>query len=324
MPETPNIAAIILQYGHWQKTRDCVESLLAGDMRPRFIIVVDNASPDDSRSRIEGYLAKRSAMSDEVFPGFFSFDGNEAKAARNFQGGFILAAQKSNRGYAAGNNAGLRIGLALGCEAFLILNNDTVVEPPALFAMWKRLGQCPRPGLCGATIAHDRGEDIVQCLAGGHTSHFSGLSTFAGAGLSLEEAKKINPADVEKKLNFICGACVMASREFVEKAGLMDEGYFLYCEEQDWALAARGQFDLAFAPDALVRHYEGASTGWSRYDFSWRRCLTLARSRLRLAWRHYPRHLPFVSLCIVFSAGRLCLRKMAHGAREKLKRLVKK
>lgn len=117
-------------------------------------------------------------------------------------------------------------------------------------------------------------------------------------------------AEVEYEVNYICGACVIASRTFVERVGLMDEGYFLYCEEQDWSYRAGDEFDLAYAPEALVWHREGASTGWNgRSPLSVRPLLRLTASRLRCTWHHYPQYLPTVMIGIVFAALRLFARK---------------
>ena len=53
----------------------------------------------------------------------------------------------------------------------------------------------------------------------------------------------LHPAPME----YVSGASMLASRAFLENVGLMEESYFLYFEELDWALRARGKFDLAYA-----------------------------------------------------------------------------
>src|SRR3546814_1192637 len=59
-------------------------------------------------------------------------------------------------------------------------------------------------------------------------------------------------------------ASLAISRPCVEAIGLMDERYFLYFEEIDWAMQARGRFSTGFAADAVVYHKEGGSIGSSR------------------------------------------------------------
>lgn len=312
---TPRIAAITLQYGQWRKTKEAVTSLLHSTLPPYRIIVVDNASPDDSAPRIRSWLEAQASLA--------AVNSGAPPASERL----IFLQMDANGGYAAGNNAGML--QAPGADAYLILNNDAVLAPDALENMWKALQSNPSPGLCGPTIAYpsngaigldpitpaDTGNLLVQCCAGGRTSYATGLSSFAGEGLTVLEAMAQDKQETERGLNFICGACVLASGRFVREAGPMDEGFFLYCEEQDWALRAGGRFSLTWAPEALCIHQEGASTGWSRAAFNWRSGIRLMRSRLRLARIHHPWYLPTVALGCVFAAGRLLFRKLTAPCR---------
>lgn len=292
----PKIAAVVLQYGNWQKTADCIDSLRRSNLKPAWIIAVDNASPDDSFERLqEIYGASATVL---------------MEGAASEPQPLTLLRRRRNGGYAAGNNAGLALGLAWGADAFLIINNDAWLEPEALGALWDKLSQCARPGICGPLLVYPTPDNLVQCCAGGHTNYLTGLSSFSGANLSRKQAEALNTEDIESGLNFICGACALVSRKFVEDVGLLNEGYFLYCEEQDWALRAKGRFDLAFAPNALVWHHEGATTGWNRYSFQWSASLRLMASRLRLAWLHHPWYLPTVAAACVFAAGRIFTKKL--------------
>ena len=300
----PQIAAIVLRYGQWQKTATCVDSLLKSALQPAWVIVVDNASADDSGARIETWLAGRAGQRVQVAGG----DACGMPPAR-----LTLIKRKNNAGYAAGNNAGIRLAREWGADAYLIVNNDARLTSSALGAMWERLDRGPRPGLCGPLLVYQRPDEPVQCCAGGFTNYVTGLSTFSGAGLSIAQAQSMEAERIEAGLNFICGACLLVSSAFIEKVGLMDEGYFLYCEEQDWALRARGKFDLAYAPDAVVYHDEGATTGWNRYAFQWRSSLRMFRSRLRLAWLHHPWFLPTVFTGCFFAACRLAMKRLLFG-----------
>jgi GT2 family glycosyltransferase len=102
----------------------------------------------------------------------------------------------------------------------------------------------------------------------------------------------------------------MASRDFIETVGLMDERYFLYSEEQDWAYSAKGQFDFAYAPDAVLYHKEGATTGFSSRKTNLRSLYHLTRSRVLLTAKHAPWALPTVCASIVFAALRMAWRRV--------------
>ncbi len=64
----------------------------------------------------------------------------------------------------------------------------------------------------------------------------------------------------------------------------MDEGFFMYCEEVDWAMRFhRGGWGVFCVPGAVVVHYGGQSTGQFRDDMF----VALWRSRFRLFHKHY-------------------------------------
>lgn len=300
MPQ-PRIAAIVLQYGNWEKTAACIESLLASSLAPEWIILLDNASPDDSAIRMEEWLTTK-------IPGELCIVSHNEKFE---PAKIVFIKREKNDGYAGGNNMGIKLAQAWGANAFLILNNDAWLTPNALGALWERLSENPANGLCGPLLAYPGSGELVQCCAGGHTNYMTGLSRFTGANFTLEKARSLNRKEVEKSLNFICGACALVSADFVKEIGMMDERFFLYCEEQDWALRAGAKFNLVYAPDALVFHHEGAATGWNRFSFQWLPSLQLLRSRLRLAWMHHPYYLPTVFLACIYAAGRLFGRKLA-------------
>lgn len=315
----PRIIAIIVQYKHWEDTALCVESLLCGDAVPEHIIIVDNASPDDSAAKFlawsQGDVAFIHPEDQPVRPTPKPLLVTTLAECELRDTGIpttrcVFIRMSRNGGYAAGNNVGLKLGLRWGADAFLLLNNDTVVTPAALSALRDRLFTCRRPGLCGALLRYCHGERLVQCLAGGRTDPRTALSRIIGQGLTFEEAQRVPRAEVEAEINYICGACVMVSRNFVNTVGLLDEGYFLYCEEQDWIYRAAGRFDLAYAPDALVWHREGISTGWNgRGPIPLRPLLRLAISRVRCTWKHQTRWIPFVLGGIGFAALRLLVKK---------------
>ena len=63
------------------------------------------------------------------------------------------------------------------------------------------------------------------------------------------------------QMDFVIGASMLASRPFLENVGLMEESYFLYFEELDWAMRAKGKFKLGYARESVIYHKEGATIG---------------------------------------------------------------
>ena len=106
---------------------------------------------------------------------------------------------------------------------------------------------------------------------------------------------------LEAKLEWISGAAMYATRAFVETVGELDDSYFLYCEDVDWAFR-RGSFKLGYAHESVVYHEHGTSIG-SSVNNARRSGLSIylmERNRLLLTRRHYPRIYPMVAaICLV-------------------------
>ena len=310
------IGVIILNYNGWMDTQACAESVLASAEAPSWVIIVDDASPNGSVSMLRQWAtgtgestpreAGASTCCPKPLPLVEIVNGETPDIP---VGSVILLRNTKNIGYAAGNNAGIRLLMQWGAEAVWILNSDTVVDKGALGAMRTRLFAKRRPGLCGARILY-MGTDLLQCRAGGRTNPWTGLSVLDGHKRPANEALLDSPEAVEQRINFIYGACVLVSRDFIETVGLMDERYFLYSEEQDWAYSAKGLFSFAYAPDAVVYHKEGATTGFSYRQFNARALYHMTRSRLLLTAKHVPWALPTVCLSIVFAALRMAWRRV--------------
>jgi GT2 family glycosyltransferase len=311
-PFTTKIAVIILNYNGWRDTIACARSVFASAEPAWMAVIVDNGSTDDSLPRLKEWLA-----GDGVdYAGLRAADAGDVRHQAevlpppdsSFQGTRTLLIESPlNRGYAAGNNLGMAAALACGADACWVLNNDTEIGPQALSAMRERFNAPGKQvGLCGSLIVYADGKNTVQCCGGGRTNYWTALSTLAHGGSPLEEARRAPAEDIERAINFIYGASVMAGKDFLDKVGLMDERFFLYCEEQDWALRGEKQgFTLGYARDALVRHKEGASTGMNAGRRNIKRLLQLTRSRLLLTWKHHPPALPCVAASCVFAVFRL-------------------
>lgn len=91
-------------------------------------------------------------------------------------GSVVLLRSPQNKGYAAGNNAGIRLLMRWGADVVWVLNNDTIVDKKALGVMESHLVAMKRPDLYGAGIQY-MGTNLVQCRAGGMTPSGQGYPT---------------------------------------------------------------------------------------------------------------------------------------------------
>lgn len=292
-PRLDSYSALILNFGHWRDTLACAESVLASDIPPRRVVICDNGSSDDSLDHLARWIAQRGKAS-----GFRQFTRAEAEGFPG-NGGFpaetlLLVDNEINLGYAGGNNVGLRLLLRSDAPFVWILNNDTEVAPNAADALLAHMRDRPDCGLCGALTRYLETPEIVQCYGGGWYNPLWALGGLHGEGdsLPLGAIPRCGPTE----LDYVNGASVFVRREFLLDVGLMDEDYFLYCEEWDWAeRARRKRWTLCWTPEAEVLHREGLSTAASArrgLRRSARSAWRLIRSRLLFTWKFRPWALP--------------------------------
>lgn len=259
-----SVAIVILNWNGWRDTLACLESVIKLDYDSFAVIVVDNASTDDSPSHIQSWSSRR--RSDRVISVIQSdewqvFDEHDLSDSLDplqpMDTIFIQSCQ--NGGFASGNNLGIRYALAAGCEYVWLLNNDTVVEPGALSALMHRTISSPRIGMCGSVLRFFDQPERVQAIGGVRFNFWLARGEQLGQGLHADDPAVSEIAKCEP--DYIAGASMLVTRGFLQDVGLMEESYFLYFEEIDWAMRARPNWALATAGDSIVYHKEGGSIG---------------------------------------------------------------
>ena len=336
-PQTrPRIGVVLVNWNRWADTVEALESLLRSDV-PVTAIVVDNASSDGSMEHVAAWAAGReaapvasagmAAFSTPPLPKPIAIrrigaaEWSTARLAPEDR--LVLVDSGGNLGFAGGNNVGLRLLLAdPAFDIFWLLNNDTVVAPETARQLAARM-DATGAGMCGTVVRYYWKPDTVQAANGHMFNVWKG--TARGVHQGLPAASLPDPAEVEAKTSFILGASLAVTRAFLDKVGLMEDSYFLYFEEIDWAARNRklpgGGFRVAYAPDAVVYHKEGGSIGSSGVPGA--RSLTadywLAKSRLAYVRRHQPLLLPWHWGMTLGLAGL----RVARGQPEKAKVILK-
>lgn len=256
----------VLNFENWADTIDCCDSLLKLDKISYHILLIDNNSKDDSRSRLQEYALHKSKEQ------------------------ITFLALTSNKGYAGGNNVGLHYALQKKDMNYCwILNNDTVVEPDALEKLVEFMQKNSDVGLCGSRLMYAWDRSRLQGY-GGLYHYWTG------------ESRCCHRIDQISDIDFVIGASVFVSRKFLETVGLMAEDYFLYFEEIDWATRAKGKFKISCCTDSVVYHKEGASIGTDRKDPKKDSMLSEyfnARNRILFTKKYYPSHIATVYLRIL-------------------------
>jgi hypothetical protein len=217
--DEPHVACLILNYTRPAATLACLASLAAGDYGNYRAIVLD-AGPDDA------LVAPLQAQ----YP--------QATRLRLTENG----------GYAGNNNAGLRHVLAGPDEWVMLLNDDTTLAPDCLRRLVTEGERQPDIGLVGPTVYHASEPRVIQS-AGGQ------LGPDWSARHRGQDQPDTGQFTAPQRVAWLSGCALLVRRAVLEQVGLLDERYFMYCEEIDWCLRAqKAGWQVVHVPAAGAWH----------------------------------------------------------------------
>jgi len=267
----PKVTIIILNWNGWEDTIECLESLLQIDYPNFNIILVDNASEDDSLIKIRKYCYGELKVESSFFE-YVSvakpieiFEFNENFSDAKFPGKtnnsnnkeIILIKNDKNRGFPGGNNIGIKFALNfLDPDYILLLNNDTVVDKGFLKELVEK-GEIQRDiGILGPKIYFYDKPNVIWS-AGCKISWKFSRGIQIGTN-ELDHGQYDKPREVE----YVSGSAFLIKTEIIQKIGLMDEKYFLYFEETDWTLKANQKgYKSLYVPKSKIWHKVSSSGG---------------------------------------------------------------
>ncbi|MEI6783535.1 MAG: glycosyltransferase, partial [Verrucomicrobiota bacterium] len=229
--EAANTSIVILSYNQLAHTKACLESIARHTSEPYELILVDNGSTDGTSDYLREYAAQHERV--------------------------LVVANRTNRGFAAGNNQGL--ALATGRQV-LCLNNDTVVSPGWLGSMLRVLQEHPQTGVVGPRSNRVLGQQQVDEV--GYKS-LAELPAFAAAWAETNAGKS-------RVANRVVGFCLLARREVIKAVGGLDEqfgsGNF---EDDDFCVRAHlAGFATRIADDSFVHHVGHATFTGAGIDYT--------------------------------------------------------
>lgn len=313
---------ILLNWNGWFDTIECLESIYRCNHKNYNVILCDNDSTDNSVEHVKAWADGRlSCFVPEDNPlRSYSFPPvckpiSYLEVSDNYlaSGEFcvddlpelIIIKNGTNMGFAAGNNVGIQFALARNDFSYVwVLNNDTVIATDSLTKLLEKSESCRNPGICGSTLVYYRNTNIVQALGGAFYNKWLAVPKHIGEGLLCEDVNTVNIQDED--IDFIVGASMLVSKQFLIDVGLMSEDYFLYYEEVDWAMRKKG-YALAYSPKSIVYHKDGSSIG-TNIDPNKKSCTAdyfAIKNRIVFTRKFFPLLLPVVYLGVVLS---LCLR----------------
>lgn len=323
-PPCGELGVVIVTFNAADEITACLESLAAAAVPGMRLVVVDNASTDDTVAVIRGWAegTRPCALPDTLpfalapapKPVALTEIGPDLKVEREGHDGAAVTLIHAgvNGGFASGVNLGLAHLARDPCIGhFWVLNPDSMVPPGAVGALVAHLADAPRYALMGGRVLYLTRPDRIQ-IDGGRLNRCTGVS----GNLNLNRPHPQTPPPDPAQLDFITGASMVASRAFYERAGPMAEEYFLYYEEVDWAMR-RGDLPLAYCPGLVVYHRGGTAIGspvWGRGRASEFSLYFKHRGRMRFLRRFSPWSLPLGLAYSFGQAGRMLWRRDPRGA----------
>lgn len=231
----PTLSVVILNYNTRELLRACLQSVLASEAPGGVeVIVVDNCSADRSAEMVEADF-----------------------------GAVSLIRSPYNGGFSFGNNLGLR--RAQG-RYLLLLNPDTLVPAGALATLVRFMDEHAEVGACGPRLVRGDGTLDMACRRSFPTPEVS-FYRLLGLSKLFPRSRRFGRYNLTfldehalAEVDSVVGACMLVRRSAVEQVGLLDEAYFMYGEDLDWAFRIKAAgWKVYYVPQATVLHYKRES-----------------------------------------------------------------
>ena len=257
----PSVSAIIVNYNAGRVLNEAV-NLLLGSASVAKVIVVDNGSTDHSMDKFERLADSQSRLT----------------CIRN----------NKNLGFAKACNIAIA---AAGENDYLLFSNpDCLIDRDTLETLLASMESSPEAGMAGPLILNPNGTE----QAGGRRTVPTPWRSFIRA-FGLYEFRERYPRlfsdfllhqqplpDGPMETEAISGACMLVRRDAMLDVGLLDEGYFLHCEDLDWCMRfhQRG-WKIMFVPDARAIHQKGVCSKTRPVPRAFRARVSTRRPRIR-------------------------------------------
>lgn len=260
MDSIQRVGVVTVTYNSAEVLPEFLASIFHQTFRDFLLYVVDNASRDNSLAIVSEYSDPR----------------------------IRVIANAQNVGVAEGNNQGIRAALADGCDAVLLLNNDTVF-PPELFTR-----------LCDGLVRYNcamttpkmyyHAEPDKIWAAGGCFQPWRGYQTRHYGYDQMDRGQ----FDAVRTVTYTPTCCVLIHKEVFARIGLMDPTYFVYVDDVDFLFRAlKAGFVMKYLPHCTLWHKVSSLTGGDTSDFA-------LRYGTRNAIYFHRKHLPPWIACLLY------------------------
>ena len=236
----------------------CVESVLRSDVQIS-LIVVDNASVDDSIRRIRNIDAQPHQIQ--------------------------IIENTENIGFSRAVN----LGAKQGDSAFvLLLNPDCEIYPHTISNLLAEAHECEDIGILGALVFNEDGTEQRGCRRLEPTFTRSTVTALR-LGKYFQSVNLQHDALPEESqiIDAVSGSSMMIDKSVFEALGGMDEGYFLHVEDLDICRRVREHGKkVYFTPNVSLFHHHGASSHAVPYRTEWHKHQGMLRYQSKFQQPH--------------------------------------
>lgn len=236
---------VILNWNRANDTIDCLRSISKLKIKDCDLttVVVDNGSTDTSLSEIKKYVGQKP--------------------------GYEFVVNKSNLGFAAGNNVGMKYAIKNEANYVMLLNNDTLVDRNIITEFLKVMEEDESIGAASPKIYFAPGFEFHKDR---YNKRVLGkVIWYAGGKIDWDNVygltRGVDEVDTGKydkiiQTDYATGACLFLRAEALKKCGYFDERYYLYYEDTELSrrLVSRG-WKVVYIPEGLVWHKVSQSSG---------------------------------------------------------------
>ena len=259
------ISVVIVNYNAGQGLIESVKSVISDAHE---VVVVDNASSDGSI---------------ELLGSFFNSDPKLKIIKRLENGGFAKAC---NHGFSF-----------VSGEFILFINPDCELQKGAMIRFLEVIQSQLEIGIVGGLLLNKDGSEQAGGRRAVPTPWRTVVRIFGLSFFSKIWPKLFNDYNLHKKplpefpieVEAISGACMFVKRSAINSIGLLDENYFLHCEDLDWCMRFRiGGWKIFFVPDAKMLHHKGVCSKNRPFFVEWHKHIGMLRFYKKFFRHQYP------------------------------------
>lgn len=228
-----DLSIVILNYQTFELTKNTINSIFEYEYPFSYeVLLVDNASGDDSLSRLKDY----------------------------FKDNVIFIESRENNGFAAGNNQALKIAKG---KYQLLLNSDTIVWENTLESIYYYMEKHTDVGTTGCRVLLENGDLDKACKRSFPNVKNSFFRLFHIPTKSKDDNYNLDslPDDGVYEIDCLTGAFMFIRKEALDEVGFLDETFFMYGEDIDLCFRIKqAGWKIVYYGKSKITHFKGASS----------------------------------------------------------------